>query len=47
MPDWICTFQNRARHDRSKRGQHDLAGFSLGRLHMGEGQVQGDKALVV
>ena len=22
MPDWIGTFQNRARHDCSKRGQH-------------------------
>ena len=24
MPDWIGRFQNRARHDCSKRGQHAL-----------------------
>ena len=40
MPDWIGTFQNRARHDCSKRGQHciDTARqAALGRcLHMGD-----------
>ena len=49
MPDWIGTFQNRARHDCSKRGHTALTRpgrVSLGRLHMGDcgggGQVQGE-----
>ena len=43
MPGWIGTFQNRARHDCSKRGQHciDTARqAALGRcLQMGGGFV--------
>ena len=39
MPDWIGTFQNRARHDCSKQRQYCIdttrQGFSLDRLHMG------------
>ena len=54
MLDWIGTFQNRARHDCSKRGQHciDTARqavvYTWGDLSppIWGGQVQGDKALM-
>ena len=58
MPDWIGTFQNRARHDCSKRGQHCIdttrQGFPLAVYTWGGfvppliwgAQVQGDKALM-
>ena len=53
MPDWIGTFQNRARHECSKRGQHCIdttrQGFPRPFTHGGVGrggQVQGDKVLM-
>ena len=55
MPDWIGTFQNRARHDCSKLGQHCIdttrQGFPRPFTHGGispsyGGQVQRDKALM-
>ena len=54
MPDWICTFQNRARHDCSKQRQHctdtTRQGFPRPFTHGGfvphiEGQVQGGQSV--
>ena len=50
MPDWIGTFQNRARHDCSKRGQHCIdttrQGFPQAVYTWGWGTSAGDKALM-
>ena len=48
MPDWIGTFQNRARHDCSKRGQHcvDTIREGFPQAVYTWGQVQGNKALM-
>ena len=49
MPDWIGTFQNRARHDCSKRDNTALTRHGRifpGPFTHGGGQVQVDKALM-